>query len=376
MLRSDLVRHFAVGLLGSFVVLAAAGPAAADYLRIATYNVSINNNPSGNVARVGMSTVLQAIGLDSVGGVQRPIDILSVQQIDHGLAGAASIVNILNGLYGPGTYARTTIVGNNDGNTQAVIYNTHTLQLLSQTSISAATVTGAPRDPLRVQFQPLGLGSASSFYLYSDHYQSGTTPGNLGARLAEANAVRADAAALGPGARFILSGDFNTQNSSESGYSALTAAGTGQAIDPLHAPGNWHATSSFATLHSQAALVNQPANANLTGGGMDDRFDFLLTSLSALSGPGMHYEPGTYHVFGNNGTTYNGNVNDPGNTALPLSEYNPAGGQPSRLDVLNALSTASDHLPVVADFFIPEPSTFVLAALGLLVLAAFGRRPR
>ena len=196
--------------------------------------------------------------------------------------------------------------------------------------------------------------------------------GDLTARLAEANAVRADAAALGAGARVIFSGDFNTQNSSESGYSALTAAGIGQAIDPLNAPGNWHATSSFAALHSQAALVNQPVNSNLTGGGLDDRFDFLLTSSSALGGAGMRYVPGTYHVFGNNGTTYNGNINDPGNTALPISEYNPVGGQPTRLAVLNALSTASDHLPVVADFLVPEPSTFVLAILGLAGFVVWG----
>ena len=137
MLRSDLVPHCVFGLLGCSLALAIAGLAAAEPLRVVTYNVSINNNPVGNVARAGMSTVLEAIGLDSIGGVQRPIDILSVQQVDAGLVGATSLVNILNSLYGPNTYARTTVEGHNNGNVQAVIYNTHTVQLLSQTAISA-----------------------------------------------------------------------------------------------------------------------------------------------------------------------------------------------------------------------------------------------
>ena len=86
----------------------------------------------------GMSTVLQAIGIDALDGIQRPLDILSLQETTISMTGATSIVNILNSLYGAGTYARTTVVGaTSDRTTEAVIYNTHTVQLLSQSSVSA-----------------------------------------------------------------------------------------------------------------------------------------------------------------------------------------------------------------------------------------------
>ncbi len=355
-------RHAVLGLIVCLLASACALPGFAGQLRVVTYNAATDTNPNGDTARDGMSTVLQAIGIDALDGIQRPLDILSLQETTITMDGAKSIVTILNSLYGAGTYARTTVVGaTSDRTTEAVIYNTHTVQLLSQSSVSAP---GAARDPVRVEFQPVGYGSSADFYLYSDHYQSGTTTADLNARLAEAQAVRADAASLGANAHVIFSGDFNTQNSSEAGYSALTASGVGQAIDPLNAPGNWHAHSSFASVDSQATQIN--GINGLTGGGLDDRFDFQLQSSAMFSGSGIQYIEGSYHVFGNNGTTYNGNINDPGSTALPLAEYNPTAGQPTRTDVLNALATASDHLPVVADYLVPEPSGIVLSTTGEL----------
>ena len=152
-------------------------------------------------------------------------------------------------------------------------------------------------------------------------------------------------------------------------YQTLTGVGgTGQAFDPINspsAPGSWYNNASFAGIHTQAPLVNTPVGSNLTGGGMDDRFDFQLVTSPLLDGEGLSYigpsvpnlavspSQESYYAFGNNGTTFNGDINSGSNTALPLSEYNPGVGEPSRTDVLNALTTASDHLPVVADYQLP-----------------------
>ena len=60
---------------------------------------------------------------------------------------------------------------------------------------------------------------------------------------------------------------------------------------------------------------------------------------------GLEYVAGSYHTFGNNGSVaINGNINDPSNTALA--------GLVNRTTVLNLLTTVTDHLPVVADYFI------------------------
>jgi hypothetical protein len=136
----------------------------------------------------------------------------------------------------------------------------------------------------------------------------------------------------------------------------VTAAGAAQIADPANQVGAWHNNAAFVGIDSQAPAVSPPGG--LTGGGLDDRFDFQLVSSSVLSDPtGLAYIAGTYHTFGNNGTVaLNGNINDASNTAL--AEF----GTTTQQQILNYLTSVADHLPVVADFSvaIPEPGTGVL----------------
>ena len=343
-----------------------ATPASAQ-LRIVSYNTATDTN-AGDNPRAGMSDVLEAIGIEAKNGIQRPIDILSIQETRTAYNGAQQIVNQLNSIYGPGTYARSTISQPNqssDGTTEAVIYNTQTVQLIDQVVLGNASSSTYPRAPLRFEFRPVGYDDAADFYLYSSHYKAGTTASDQTRRLGEAQLIRSDADALGAGAAALYTGDFNIQSSTEGMYVTLLSAGHGQAVDPINTPGNWHNNAGLAAVHTQAPQVAQVNG--LSGGGMDDRFDFQLVTNTMMDGEGLSYigtgVPNTplpasqhsYHAFGNNGTTYNSDINNASNTALPISEYNPnvPAGQPSRTEVLNALFTASDHLPVVADYQLP-----------------------
>ena len=239
------------------------------------------------------------------------------------------------------------------------------MQLIDQVKIGTASTSGYPRAPLRFEFRPMGYDSNSDFYLYSSHFKAGDTATDQMRRLAESQTIRFDSDALPAGTPILYTGDFNIQSSSEGMYTTLLAPGNGQAFDPINAPGTWHNNAGFAAIHTQAPLVAPPGS--LTGGGMDDRFDFQLVTGTVTDGEGMSYigtgVPNTsvapsqhsYHAFGNNGTTYNSDINNASNTALPISEYNPdiGAGEPSRATVLNSLATASDHLPVVADYQLP-----------------------
>src|SRR5262249_52230103 len=73
---------------------------------------------------------------------------------------------------------------------------------------------------------------------------------------------------------------------------------------------------------------------------LSTRLDFQLTTQNVLNDTnGLHLLPGSYHVFGNDGSVSNvGNST----TALP--------GLPNRTAVLSALVQSSDLLPVVADY--------------------------
>ncbi len=86
-----------------------------------------------------------------------------------------------------------------------------------------------------------------------------------------------------------------------------------------------------------------------------------------LNQTGLQLVSGSYTAFGNNGSTaFGGTVNSPTNTAL--------GDLSNRSDVLTALTTATDHLPVVADYQlvgVPEPSTATLAATLTMTLAVW-----
>ena len=212
-------------------ILLVAAPASAQ-LRIVTYNSATRTN-SGDTPRAGMSDVLEAIGIETKNGIQRPIDVLSVQEVGTALNGATQIVSLLNGIYGPGTYARSTLPGaSTDGTTEAVIYNTQTVQLISQAQVGTASTSGAARAPLRFEFRPVGYDSSADFYLYSNHYKAGTTSSDQTRRAIEAATVRADADSLGPDARVIFTGDYNIQSSSETMYQTLTGAtgGTGESL--------------------------------------------------------------------------------------------------------------------------------------------------
>jgi hypothetical protein len=81
---------------------------------------------------------------------------------------------------------------------------------------------------------------------------------------------------------------------------------------------------------------------------------------------GFNYVPGTYHSFGNNTTTpYGSSVNISANTAL--SDLDPAKTNATGLNaaqLLEDLTGASDHLPVVADYTIPLPAP-VIASVSL-----------
>lgn len=315
---------------------------AAGYFRIAEYNIA----SEGGTPRAGLDAILQAIGAEVVNGVAAPIDVLALQEVLSQSTTTQTVVNQLNAIYGPGAYARGNLDGASTGSgTQGVVYRVSTMQLLSEATIGVASTSGQPRQALRYQFRPVGYSSTADFYLYNSHYKADSDSTSLNRRLVEANAIRADADALGNGVQIVYAGDFNAYSSSEAFYQKLLSAGAGQAFDPIGTPGSWHDTASFVSIFTQAPSASPPPG--LTGGGLDDRFDFQIFTSELTDGVGLDYVSGTYHTFGNNGTVaMNGSINAASNTALP--------GLANRTTVLNLLTTVTDHLPVVADYRIVD----------------------
>lgn len=323
-------------------------------LRIANYNVlGFDGTPSADVG-----TIIKAIGDEVYNGRSRPVDVLAIQEVRSQATTTAAVVSQLNAIYGAGKYARGNLNGSalSANETMGLIYNTSTIQLVSEVGIGTTGTNGAPRQPIRYQLRPLELPAGNDFYLYNSHMKASDTASDQARRNVEATTIRADADALGAGTHIIYAGDFNLKTSSEAAYQTMLSAGAGQARDPLNRPGNWNGNAAFTDIFTQAPAVSPPSG--FVGGGINDRFDLQLQTYEWGDNTGLEYLANSYHTFGNNGSVaMNGNINAATSTALP--------GLSNRTTILNLLTTTSDHLPLVADyFFAPNlaPTSVTLSA--------------
>ena len=137
---------------------------------------------------------------------------------------------------------------------------------------------------------------------------------------------------------YVFSGDFNLYTAEEPAYQHLLFNNNTafRFIDPIDEYGKWNDNSRFAHVHTQSTHTSQ-GNC-FAGGGLDDRFDFILTSPTVFYGTKkVKVIPETYHALGQDGRRFNGSLISPANYTLPA-------------EILQAMYNFSDHLPVICDF--------------------------
>jgi hypothetical protein len=95
-------------------------------------------------------------------------------------------------------------------------------------------------------------------------------------------------------------------------------------------------------VHSQSTRT-VPINGDGAGGGMDDRFDFILASENLLNqNNAISIVEDTYKPLGNNGNCFNARIIDCDNNDVPTN-------------VINALYQMSDHIPIIMEMSIDYP---------------------
>ena len=130
----------------------------------------------------------------------------------------------------------------------------------------------------------------------------------------------------------VLMGDFNLYTDKEEAYQLLTEGSIPYFKDPIASGGNWHNNYNYRDIFTQSSRSQQLFNEG-SGGGIDDRFDFILTSSSMVNASHeVHYKENSYKALGNDGNCFNKNITD-------------CGGDKS---LLSSLYYMSDHLPVVS----------------------------
>lgn len=299
------------------------------------------------------------------------IDILALEETTSNPTTVAPIANGLNTFYGlPGMYSNSSYQATEsggdvaDGNgPNAIVFNTRTVRLLASVPVdppggtgNLGKASGEYREVVRYEFAPAGVATNATnvFFIYVSHYKSsssGTLSTNQFYRNEEAQIIRNNSATLPANARILLVGDFNTGDASEPMYSTLIGSGINQAIDPLNPAGN---TSLDWDINSTSVL---PAKSfSPTAIHYRDDYEMMTTNVYYGIDGGLKFVPGSYHVFGNNGSIgYLGNVNSGANTALNnrLATNGPVFIPAAQ--IYTDLASASDHLPVTADYTIPMP---------------------
>lgn len=328
---------------------ALTGPQSLLAIKIADYNI-LNYDGVGSCdtdREPSLRTVLSAIDAD----------IVCVQEVVGAAAGAnAFLTNVLNDASGPGGYTLAPFINGPD--TDNALY--FRSGIIVETSLNISTQPTGIRDwsyhRIRLEGYDVGTEEAK-LHIFIGHLKAGSTDPNPAIREFEADKYRDWAESnLPDGANVLCIGDFNLESSSEGAWTMFTetrATNKGQLQDPVNQVGTWSNSPGFALVHTQAPQLAQTlpcSTCGYAGGGMDDRFDFILTSATLHNGIHMIYTPGTYRTFGNDGNHYNTAIN-----ALPVI--------PEGQVVADALACASDHMPVVLELTAPallDASTFLL----------------
>ena len=178
--------------------------------------------------------------------------------------------------------------------------------------------------------------TGDTIHIYSLHLKASQGIDNELKRAAEIDSLRKVTDSLLPGSDFIVVGDFNIYNSQEQAYQQLLNQNNyGYFLDPIDSPGNWHNNSSFASINTQSPRTRQFGGG--ANGGLDDRFDMILTSQSVIDDGGITYITDSYTAYGNDGLHFNDSINAPPNVAVSQ-------------EIADAIHYASDHIPVFAKF--------------------------
>jgi endonuclease/exonuclease/phosphatase family metal-dependent hydrolase len=365
-------KRFVAG--GGLLLLVITLPDAAQAvdLRIVTYNTQADVNPPTPAGVLPyLATVIEGIGEQKYTGdgiLQLP-DIIALQETTSNSSTVAPLTNDLNSYYGStvfnySSYQATTSDGvTTGGGPNALIYNQNTVNLIASVGVGtpASGTNGEFRQVVRYEFQPLADKGTSTgiFYVYDSHAKSGSagtsddgsTDGAL--RNGEAQIIRNDEATNLPASAAVLYvGDFNLDGSSEAAYKTLTAATSpggvpqGQGVDPDNLTDNY--SENWASSAYKGILTDSDTSLHYR-----DDLQLMTSNVYNDAANTLDYVSGSYHTFGNNGTTaYETTTNSASNTSLNDLVVGTNGVTASQVLAAMNGSIGSDHLPVVADYSI------------------------
>lgn len=214
-------------------------------------------------------------------------------------------------------------------------YNTEKLVLHSQYVMQTIT-----RDidlyKLYYKSPDLVQGDTAFIHCIAAHLKAGSSASDQQTRRNQINNVFAWLENNVQPGNFLFMGDLNVNTVQEQAMQLLffNQNVPFRFYDPVNQLGNWYNNPSFSLYHTQSTRTS--SNNCHSGGGLDDRYDFILASQDIMNGTKkVEYVEGSYRTLGQDGQRFGkGLLDSPFNASAPFG-------------VLEALYNNSDHLPVL-----------------------------
>lgn len=248
----------------------------------------------------------------------------------------------------PNQMARTSSTNQAGGDrTNHLFYDESLFGLISQSVIPSRNLRDINLYELYLK-PSVALGDTVYLSCLVAHLKAGDSSSDVAQRDEATQDIMSWVATEGQGKNLLLLGDLNLNNSAEVSFQNLIAPANAALAwrDPVGVPSGWSG-QAFAGIHTQS--TRSSGSGCFAGGGLDDRFDFILSSASVLdSSLGLAYQAGSYQALGNAGNSYNAELLcGSGNSSLPTP-------------VCVALRNMSDHLPVVMTLAVEGPAVTAL----------------
>jgi hypothetical protein len=290
-----------------------------------------------NILEYPLNPSTKAVYLKTIFDYYHP-DVLVCDEVTSDAVAIDILNNVIN-ITGTNHYAKALFTAGPDKNNM-IFYNIDKLSLKLQDTIHTAL-----RWMNRYRLYH-NTTTSDTVYLdfYAAHLKASNTPADVLKRYYECVHFKNYIATKTQGQNIIFGGDLNLYTSVEDAYQLLLGPTNYPLYDPINSPGAWNANSSFSAIHTQSTHIT--TSGGFIGGGLDDRFDFILVTNDLLTPTNnAHYIANSYKALGNDGLHFNKNLTD-----LPLSTTVPE-------IVTNAMYNMSDHLPVVMELAVNATSS-------------------
>lgn len=257
-------------------------------------------------------------------------DIFTINEINSAVSSVEQIkTNALN-VNGVTRYKRANLSGSFLSN--MIYYNSDKVELKQQLTISTSPrITDVYK--LYIKNQDLTNGDTIFLTCIVTHLKAGNTDTDAAQRTTAANSIMNYIVNNNITGNILLMGDMNIYTSAEGAFIKYTTpigSSSFRFWDPINMIGAWNNNSYFKTVHTQS--THSSSDPCFSSGGMDDRFDFILSSSDIINGTnGLKYF--NFKTIAQDGNRYNQSLISPVNSSVPA-------------EVLNSLYNMSDHLPV------------------------------